>query len=255
MKQHTRQTQQLLGLPIDVISFEDAKNRVLEWAHARQSRYVVFANVHVLVTATQEPKFGSILTKADMVAPDGAPLAWMIRQLSSPRQRRVCGPDMAWSLLGCCEQESLPVYFYGSSPQTLALLKARLASSFPALQVAGFESPPFRPSTVQEDMETVHRINASGAGLLFVGLGCPKQEQWMHAHRGSIHAVMLGVGAAFDFHAGTVDRAPVWMQKSGLEWLHRLYSEPTRLWKRYLMTNAVFVTRALVQLLSKQKNK
>jgi N-acetylglucosaminyldiphosphoundecaprenol N-acetyl-beta-D-mannosaminyltransferase len=118
--------------------------------------------------------------------------------------------------------------------------------------VVGFEAPPFRPITAEEDAESVERINTSGAGLVCVGLGCPKQEHWMLAHRGRINAVMLGVGAAFDFHAGTVSRAPAWMREHGLEWLHRLMSEPRRLWKRYLITNTLFVLGAAKQLLLKR---
>lgn len=142
----------------------------------------------------------------------------------------------------------MPVYFYGSTEATLALLKRRLREAFPALRMR-MESPPFRALTAEEDSATVDRINSSGAGLVFVGLGCPKQERWMAEHRGRIHAVMIGVGAAFDFHAGTVRRAPAWMRDNGFEWLHRLLSEPRRLWKRYLVTNTLFIIGAARQLL------
>ncbi len=244
-----RRTRQLLGVPIDAVSFDLAQDRVMAWGHARQSRYVVLANVHVLVTASRERDFGAVVAAADMATPDGAPVAWMLRKLGVTGQQRVSGPDLTWALLGRCETEALPVYFFGSSQETLLLLAARVTASFPALVVAGYEAPPFRPMTEQEDAEAVERINSSGAGLVFVGLGCPKQEHWMQAHRGRVNAVMLGVGAAFDFHAGVVSRAPAWMRANGLEWLHRLASEPRRLWKRYLATNTLFLIGAFKQLL------
>lgn len=246
-----RQTQTLLGVPVDVVSFTEAQNRVLAWGKARDSRYVVLANVHVVVTASHEPAFGAVVAAADMATPDGAPVAWMLGKLGNFRQERVSGPDLTWALLGRCEIEQLPVYFFGSSQETLTHLATRVLATYPALRVAGFEAPPFRPMTSQEDVEVVERINSSGAKLVFVGLGCPKQEHWMHSHRGRVKAVMLGVGAAFDFHAGTVLRAPAWMRESGLEWLHRLFSEPIRLWKRYLVTNSIFMAKAAWQLLRK----
>lgn len=246
-----RRAWSLLGVTVDEISGVKALDRVLAWSHARESRFVVLANVHVVVTASSDTALGAAVATADMVTPDGAPVAWMLGRLSHTTQERVTGPDLTWALLGRCEAESLPVYFFGSSQETLALLAARINHAFPALTVAGYEAPPFRPMTAQEDAEAVQRINLSGAGLVFVGLGCPKQEKWMHAHRGRIKAVMLGVGAAFDFHAGTVARAPTWMRNSGLEWLHRMLSEPRRLWKRYLVTNSIFMARAAWQLLRK----
>jgi N-acetylglucosaminyldiphosphoundecaprenol N-acetyl-beta-D-mannosaminyltransferase len=244
-----RQTHAVLDVPVDAISFAQAQSRVIAWGQARESRYVVLANVHVVVTASREADFGAAVSGADMATPDGAPVAWMLGKLGSTKQERVSGPDLTWALLGSCETEALPVYFFGSSPDTLAALEQQLRVSFPKLIVGGYESPPFRPLTEQEDAEAVARINASGVGLVFVGLGCPKQELWMQAHRGLINAVMLGVGAAFDFHAGTVPRAPSWMREHGLEWLHRLASEPRRLWRRYLVTNTLFVWGVQRQLL------
>ena len=150
--------------------------------------------------------------------------------------------DAAWT-------DRASIFLYGSSEQTLATLKAKLLAAFPALNIAGAISPPFRTLTEDEDAAIVAQINASGAGVVFVSLGCPKQELWMAAHRGRINAVMIGVGAAFDYHAGTIQRAPKWMQDCGLEWLHRLASEPGRLWRRYLVTNTLFVLGAARQLL------
>jgi N-acetylglucosaminyldiphosphoundecaprenol N-acetyl-beta-D-mannosaminyltransferase len=242
----------VLGVPVAAVTFAQAQDRVMSWGHAHESRYVVLANVHVVVTASREADFGAVLAAADMATPDGAPVAWMLRRLGQSAQERVSGPDLTWALLGRCEAEALPVYFYGSTRRTLSLLAERIVEAFPKLVVAGFEAPPFRPITALEDAESVERINSSGAGLVFVGLGCPKQEHWMLAHRGRVNAVMLGVGAAFDFQAGTVVRAPMWMRDNGLEWLHRLISEPKRLWKRYLVTNSLFVLGAMRQLLTQR---
>jgi N-acetylglucosaminyldiphosphoundecaprenol N-acetyl-beta-D-mannosaminyltransferase len=241
----------VLGVPVDAVTFEQAQDRVMAWGHAHESRYVVLANVHVVVTASQEPDFGAAVAAADLATPDGAPVAWMLGKLRGTPQGRVSGPDLTMALLDRCAAEALPVYFFGSSEATLKALETNLKIAIPNLNVAAFESPPFRPLTPQEDDDVVARINASGAGLVFVGLGCPKQEFWMQAHRGQINAVMLGVGAAFDFHAGTVARAPLWMRDNGLEWLHRLASEPRRLWKRYLVTNTLFVWGAVRQLLGR----
>lgn len=239
----------MLSVPVDAISLEQAQSSVLAWGHACESRYVVMANVHVVVTATTEPDFGTVVAAADLATPDGAPVAWMLRMLGQSGQQRVSGPDLTWALFERCAAEQLPIYLYGSTSETLQALVHNAQAAFKGLQIAGFESPPFRALTAEEDAQAVERINASGAGLVFVGLGCPKQEHWMLAHRGRVNAVMLGVGAAFDFHAGTVSRAPIWMRDNGLEWLHRLVSEPRRLWKRYLVTNTLFVCMAVRQLL------
>lgn len=238
----------VLGVPIDVLSWDVAVARIMAWGRARESRYVAICNVHVTVTASRDAAFGEVIAEADMATPDGAPIAWMLRRLDFADQPRISGPDLMLALLRRCLDEGVAVYFYGSTPDTLAALERRLMERFPGLRIAGAESPPFRDLSAEEDDQSVARINASGAGILFVGLGCPKQERWMAAHRGRVNAVMIGVGAAFDFHAGTVRRAPAWMQRNGLEWLHRLASEPRRLWRRYLVTNLLFIIGAILQL-------
>lgn len=243
-----RNTCHVLKAAIDTVSMASACAGVLAWAKAFESRYVILANAHVVVTATQDAAFGAVVNGADMATPDGAPVAWLMRKLGHADQRRVSGPDLMWDLLARCAAEGVGVYFYGSTPGTLALLRERVMVSFPALRLSGMESPPFRALTPEEDAAAVARINQSGVGVVFVGLGCPKQEFWMAEHRGRISAVMLGVGAAFDFHAGTVSRAPAWMRNNGLEWSHRLVNEPRRLWKRYLLTNTLFVLGAVRQL-------
>lgn len=240
---------EVLGVRIDAISWEVALNRLLSWAQARESRYVAISNVHVVVSAAQDTAYAKVINGADMATPDGAPVAWMLRRLGFAGQPRISGPDLMWELCERCAAAGPSVYFYGSTEATLRVLTERLHAAFPQLVVVGNESPPFRALTDEEDAAAVARINASGAGIVFVGLGCPKQERWMAEHHGQVRAVMIGVGAAFDFHAGTVRRAPAWMREHGLEWLHRLCSEPGRLWRRYLVTNTLFVAKASLQLL------
>jgi N-acetylglucosaminyldiphosphoundecaprenol N-acetyl-beta-D-mannosaminyltransferase len=247
--QPERNTGSVLGAQIDALPWNIALNRLLGWAHARDSRYVTICNVHVVVSASRDAAYREMINSADMATPDGAPVAWMLRRLGFANQPRISGPDLTEALCARCAAENLPVYFYGSTEPTLALLEKALRARFPSLQMS-MESPPFRALTAEEDAATVDKINASGAGIVFVGLGCPKQERWIAEHRGRVNAVMIGVGAAFDFHAGTVPRAPEWMRNNGLEWLHRLASEPRRLWKRYLVTNTLFILGAARQLLS-----
>ena len=245
-----RKTGKVLGANIDALSWEDAMARLLGWAHARESRYVTICNVHVVVSASRDAAYRDIINGSDMATPDGAPVAWMLRRQGFAGQPRISGPDLMWALCERAANEYLPVYCYGSTEATLALLERRLLAAFPKLRIR-MESPPFHALTPAEDAAAVDRINTSGAGIVFVGLGCPKQERWMAEHRGQVDAVMIGVGAAFDFHAGTVRRAPAWMRDNGLEWLHRLLSEPGRLWKRYLVTNTLFIVGAARQLLGK----
>jgi N-acetylglucosaminyldiphosphoundecaprenol N-acetyl-beta-D-mannosaminyltransferase len=244
----------VLGANIDAMSWTDALKRLLRWAHAHESRYVAICNVHVVVSALRDATYREIINGSDMATPDGAPVAWMLRRQGFANQPRISGPDLMEALCKRCTMEGIPVYFYGSTDATLAELAKRLPSAFPGLFIAGMESPPFRPLFPDEDAAAVERINASGAGIVFVGLGCPKQERWMAEHRGRVNAVMIGVGAAFDFHAGTVRRAPQWMQNTGLEWLHRLAMEPRRLWRRYLVTNTLFILGAARQLLITKNN-
>jgi N-acetylglucosaminyldiphosphoundecaprenol N-acetyl-beta-D-mannosaminyltransferase len=238
----------VLGVPIDVLGWEQALGRILHWGSRHESRYVCICNVHSVVTAGRDAEFGRVVAQADMATADGAPVAWMLRKMGFAGQQRINGPDLMWRLCGEAERLALPVYFFGSTPETLDLLESRLRDQFKNLVISGCYSPPFRAASAEDDSAEAQRINASGAAVVFVGLGCPKQEMWMARQRGKVNAVMIGVGAAFDYHAGTVRRAPLWMQHAGLEWLHRLASEPGRLWKRYLVTNTVFLIEAAKQL-------
>ncbi len=237
----------VLGVSIDALDWPGTLSRIADWSQQRESRMVAICNVHSVVTARQEPAFAAVLAQADLATPDGAPVAWLMRRLGWHGQQRINGPDLMWHYCVQAAERRESIYLYGGTPQTLERLQDRLRRDLPALQIAGAMSPPFRTLSAEEDEAVVQAIAASGAGTVWVSLGCPKQEQWMAAHRGRVPAVMIGVGAAFDYHAGTLRRAPVWMQQRGLEWLHRLASEPRRLWRRYLNTNSVFILAALSQ--------
>lgn len=244
----SRKTLSVLGAPIDVISAPAAVQRISAWGQLHESRYVCICNAHSVVTTTQDTAFQQAVAQADMATPDGAPVAWMLRKQGAVGQARVSGPDLMLDYCAHAAGLGEAIFLYGSTEATLAALQAQLKQRWPALHIAGAIAPPFRPLTAQEDEADVRRINASGASTVWVSLGCPKQELWMAAHRGRVQAVMVGVGAAFDFHAGTVARAPSWMRDHGLEWLHRLVSEPQRLWRRYLITNTAFILGAAKQL-------
>lgn len=203
--------------------------------------------------ARDDPAFRDVLNGAYLVVPDGFPVAAMLRTQGFRSQRRVPGPDLMLELCREAAERGIRVGFYGSSEECLDLLAHRLPAKIPTLQIAYQYSPPDKTFTNSEDEEIVEKIKESGAQILFVGLGCPKQERWMHAHVHRVGTVMVGVGAAFDFHAGLLQRAPKWMQAVGLEWLYRLAKEPRRLWRRYLKHNPRFVYHATLQVLGLRK--
>jgi N-acetylglucosaminyldiphosphoundecaprenol N-acetyl-beta-D-mannosaminyltransferase len=238
-----------LGIQLIPTSYTIVSKQVLDWALAFESRYICAANVHMLMEARDSPEFMKVVNQADLVTPDGMPLVWMLRLKGYPNQQRVYGPTLMLQVLESAMRENVPVGFYGSSPEVLRSLLARMRERFPNLKVVYSFSPPYQEIGQEEDMEIVDRINASSVRILFVGLGCPKQEKWMAQHRGKVGAVMIGVGAAFDFHAGVKLQAPAWMQKMGLEWLFRFISEPKRLWRRYLYNNPRFIFLAVMDLL------
>lgn len=245
----TRVREDVVGVLIDVVSWGNILGRIGNWAQKNETRYICICNVHSVVTALQDAEFGRVVENADMTTPDGAPVAWMLRRMGHVGQERINGPDLMWRYCKQAQMQNVSIFLYGGTEETLSHLKTRLLRYFPELKIAGVISPPFRSLTPEEDAVIVDQINGSGAGVVWVSLGCPKQERWMAAHKGRINAVMIGVGAAFDYHAGTIKRAPTWMQNAGLEWLHRLMSEPRRLWRRYLVTNAWFILLAIKQML------
>lgn len=241
---------QVLDSFIDAIDWDECTQRIIGWGIKHESRYICLCNAHSLVTASRNEAFRKAINNADMATPDGAPVAWMLRRLGFPEQKRINGPDLMWEYCVVAEQSCCKIFLFGSRPETLEQLIKRLRSTFPRIYICGALSPPFRPLTQEEDRAMVDTINDSNPEVVFVALGCPKQELWMAEHRGRINAVMIGVGAAFDFHSGTLRRAPRWMQSAGLEWMFRLCMEPARLWKRYLVTNSIFLYKAARQLIN-----
>ena len=248
-------SQRILGMRVDRTSYQDAAERVLEWARDRQSRYVCVATVNNVMEAYDSGDFRRIMNQADLVTPDGMPLVWGLRLLGAREATRVYGPLLTPAVLSAAAREGVPVAFYGGSAEALRKLVAVVQHRYPALPVSYALAPPFRPLSEAEDKRIVGEIRDSGARILFVGLSTPKQERWMAAHRGSIPAVMLGVGAAFDFLAGVKPQAPAWMQNSGLEWLFRLATEPRRLFWRYMKHNPRFAALFAWQLLQASKER
>ncbi len=239
----------IIGLKISLTDYSNAIGLVMLWSQNDKSCYICAANVHMLMEAHDSPGFARIVNEADLVTPDGVPLVWMMRLKGQRNQQRVYGPTLMLHVLSMAARENIPVGFYGGAPHVLDTLVERMKERFNGLNIVYSYSPPFRELSPQEKEEVVGNIDRSGVRILFVGLGCPKQEIWMAEHRGKVRAVMLGVGAAFDFHSGVKSQAPSWMQSLGLEWLFRLLTEPRRLWKRYLYHNSRFIFLAIADLL------
>lgn len=240
--------QRVIGVGVDNIQRRTAVDRIMAWADNLESRYVCFCNAHSAVLATIRSDHRRALADADLVAPDGAPVAWTLSIKGGQLQKRVDGPGMMLQLCKLAAAQGVRIGLLGSTPEVLEQLVLRLKRAHPALQIAYVHSPPFRTLSEEENAQVCEDIADVGVGLLFVGLGCPKQEAWMRAHKGRIPAVMLGVGAAFDFHAGAIQRAPALMRGAGLEWVHRLASEPRRLWWRYCSFNMMFVSKSMLDL-------
>jgi len=239
----------ILSTRTDATCYPEAAELVLRWAKAGESRYVSVATVNNVMEAYDSPEFREVMNASDLVTPDGMPLVWGLRLLGVRNATRVYGPDLTPLILDRAARTAVPVGFYGASRPVLARLIRAVRQRLPALEIAYAYAPPFRPLTPAEDEMIIREINASGARILFVGLSTPKQERWMASHRGRLAAVMLGVGAAFDFLAGVKPQAPRWMMRAGLEWLFRLFREPRRLWRRYLKHNPRFLALFTLQLL------
>ncbi len=239
----------ILGIDVVDSTYDKVVAQSLTWARSKQSRALAFANVHVLMEAFDDSSFRACLRRFDLINPDGMPLVWVLKLLGRKNATRVYGPDCTLAMLEAAAREHVPVGFYGGSQTTLDALLENVRSRFPALDIKFAYSPPFRVLTVPEDEAVVDRIAASGAQILFVGLGCPRQELWVIDHLGPLPVVMFAVGAAFDFISGMKSQAPRWMMRSGLEWLFRLASEPKRLAGRYLKHNPRFILLVMWQLL------
>ena len=234
----------LFGVQVSATDYDQAVEVILAAAQQRQSAVVSLHAAHAVVSASQNPALRAKVNDFELVGPDGQPVRWALNWLYGAGLReRVYGPELTLRLCREAAEQDVSIYLYGSSPEVIDALSRNLVTRYPGLVIAGAESPPFRTLSPEEDEAMVDRINSSGAGLVFIGLGCPKQDHFAADHRDRIRAVQVCVGAAFDFHAGVKKSAPGWMQRRGLEWLFRVCQEPRRLWKRYLVTNTQFACK------------
>ena len=234
-------TTRILGVNVAVTNMQDTVNLIIAHIEELRGEFICLSNVHTTVMAEKDEEYRKVQNAAFLALPDGSPLSLIQRLRGFREAEQVAGPDLMPGIFRATENTDISHYFYGSTQQTIDALEKNLRARYPGLKIAGMEAPPFRPLSKEEDGAAVRRINESGASIVWVGLGAPKQEKWMYGHQDSINALMLGVGAGFDFHAGTVKRAPGWMRRHYLEWLYRLIQDPRRLWKRYVGTNGKFL--------------
>jgi N-acetylglucosaminyldiphosphoundecaprenol N-acetyl-beta-D-mannosaminyltransferase len=232
---------QVIGLPVSVGNMQSVRDAIVELADARRSGYVCVANVHMLVTARLDPLMRNVLERAELVVSDGTPVAWQLRREGFTDAEQVRGPELMLEVCQAAAQTGVSVYFYGGNQSLIDELTLQLERRMPGIKIVGAEAAPMLPMRPEVDMATVERIRASGAQIVFVALGCPKQEFWMRAYSSHLDAILIGVGQAFSITAGHLPEAPRWMRDKGLEWLFRLTMEPKRLWRRYLITNSLFI--------------
>lgn len=234
----------VLGVLINVVDYEAAVSRVLDAARNCKPFALTALAVHGVMTGVDDPAHAARLNSFDLATPDGQPVRWALNLLHGTKLKdRVYGPALTWQVLESCADEALPVYLYGSTTETLTRLECALRAQLPNLVIAGVEPSKFRLAHPGEAEEIATRIHNSGAQLVLVGLGCPRQEQFVYAMRSHVQAPLLAVGAAFDYHAGNLSKPPTLMQRFGLEWLWRLALEPIRLWRRYLLLNPRYLAR------------
>lgn len=255
----THQRVDVLGVQVSAINPALALEHIVEWVEQRNRQYVCVTGVHGVTESRRDAALRDIHNSSGLTTPDGMPMVWCGRWAGAGWMSRVYGPDLMLEVLAEARERGWSSFFYGSTESTLSALVTNLSERVPGMKVAGTYSPPFRPLTPAETTDIVSRINAAQPDLVWIGLSTPRQERWMAEHRGLLDApVLLGVGAAFDFHAGVKRQAPRWMQRRGLEWLFRLLSEPRRLWRRYLVGNSTFlwaITRHRPRLLEKAEQR
>ncbi len=235
------ESRRVLGMRVDATSYTECSETVLEIGAARVGGMVCVATAHMAMEGFDAPDYRRLVNSADRVTPDGMPLVWALRRQGIPGATRVYGPDLTLEICARAAARGVPVGFYGGTPAVLGALRARLIERHPQLEIPFAFAPPFSPLASDEDARISEAIEASGAHVVFVGLGCPKQERWMAAHRERLSCALVGVGAAFDFLAGAKPQAPGWMQRRGLEWLFRFAHEPRRIARRYLVGNSRFL--------------
>jgi len=250
------QSARILDIPVSRLDMPRAVDTIAQWIARGESRHVSTVDVHGVMRAQAEPALKAAYQAADMVTPDGKPLVWTARLRGFRDIDRVAGPDLVLAVAERSVREGWRHYFYGGAEGVAEALAERLRRDYPGIEIAGAECPPFRPLTEAETAATLRRIEDASTDILWVGLGIPKQDVWMHqnAHR-LAGVVSVGIGAAFDFHTGRIHRAPLWMQRRGLEWLHRLASEPRRLWRRYLVMAPQFVVAALAETIALRRRR
>lgn len=240
----------VLGVRVSAVNIPMVLDTIETWVQTRSCHYITITGVHGVMESQRDEEIRQLHNRAGLVTPDGMPLVWANHLQGNRHVTRVYGPDLMLAVCEASAQKGYKHFFYGGADGVPELLAEKLKDQFPHLQVVGTYSPPFRELTPEEDENIIRMIDESGADVVWVGLSTPKQERWMGAHLNRLQApVMIGVGAAFDFHSGRKTQAPVWMQKSGLEWFYRLVTEPRRLWKRYLINNPQFVYMSLLQAL------
>lgn len=243
----------IVSLGVNVLDHESVIACVAELVGKGSGGYICFSTVHMVMESYDHPEYAAKVNAADLVVPDGMPLVWIQKIKGKKDSARVRANDSMIRLCGYAEKKNLSVGFYGGKQEVTDAIIERSAREFPGLKIAYAFSPPFRPLTDEEDTGIVANICEAAPDILFMGLGCPKQENWMAAHKGKLRSVMLGVGASFDFYAGNVRECPDWIGRLGLEWLYRLAQEPKRLWKRYLILNPRFMVLAVMQLAGLKK--
>ena len=243
----------IVGLLANVCSLDSVIRKIVEMIERGNGGYVCFSTVHMVMESYDNPEYGAKVNSADLIVTDGMPLVWMQKLRGAKDASRVRANDLMIALCEFAEKNNLSVGFYGGRQEVIDAIVKRAAKETPRLKIAYAFSPPFRALSGEENAQIVEEINEKAPDILFVGLGCPKQENWMWAHKNKFKAVMLGVGASFDFYAGNVKESPEWMGKLGLEWLYRLTQEPKRLWKRYLILNPRFIWLSILQLTGLKK--
>jgi N-acetylglucosaminyldiphosphoundecaprenol N-acetyl-beta-D-mannosaminyltransferase len=249
-------TAEVLGIPLAISDYEQVLDLMEAMIAGARRGYVTAAAVNLVMSAQEDAQTRTAVLGATLAVPDGQPLVWALHALGHARATRVYGPDLMARFCARAARVGTPIYLYGGrSPEALTQLELRLVERFEGLRIVGGSSPPFRPLTPAEEERAIAEINASGADVVWVGTGQPKQERWMHRMRPRLSAPLLvGVGAAFDFHAGLVSQAPPWMQRSGLEWAYRLSREPRRLWRRYAHQNPRFLVGFTRQYMRHRRN-
>lgn len=235
----------ILNSVVSIGTYRAFIEEIISFAHSKIPSYVCFANVHMMVEAYHDKSFQKLINEADLVAPDGKPLSVFLKLSEGINQDRVCGMDILPDLLKQAEESGKSVYFYGSTEELLTTITQKAKAEFPALKIAGYYSPPFRTLTEKEDEMITEKIREAHPDLVFVSLGCPKQERWMAEHKNKLNSCLLGLGQAFKVYAGVEKRLPKWMRNLSLEWVYRLCQEPGRLWKRYMYTNSFFLLLAI----------